>query len=52
MRCFQERIATMVMFLVAFPQRPVLSNIFSIDFELDEPAMCVMIGNILTAKGP
>lgn len=43
----------MAMFLMVFPQRPVLSNIFIVDFELDEPAMCVvMMGNILTAKGP
>lgn len=42
----------MVMLLVVFRQRPVLSNIFVIDFELDEPAMCVMMGNMLAAKGP
>lgn len=42
----------MVMLLVVFPQRPVLSNIFIIDFEQDDPGMCAMMGNILTAKGP
>lgn len=42
----------MEMLVVVFPQKPMLSNIFIIDFELDEPAMCVMMGNILTAKGP
>lgn len=51
-KCFQEGIATMVMLLVVFPQRPVLSNIFIIDFEQDDPGMCAMMGNILTAKGP
>lgn len=41
----------MVMLLVVFPQRPVLSNIFIADFELDEPAACVRMGNVLTVKG-